>query len=252
MGLGETMINSDEVKNMRAGKSDVQGAPFNDAVSTAVSLGDGISSTFIIKENGSLWATGNNYAGRLGIGGTQTVGEPERVGKSYLTMDKYLYSLSVGGEETPNKPVKDSFNLFDVSTGTGVEAEFNWQTWNGKEDIVKVDPRSGKITAVGVGTTYVIVNIVGDSVSTAAIKVEVAPSGAKAFPQVALGNKFSAALRADGTVWTWGNNDYGQLGNGSYNGNTTYPEKVSGLSNIIKIAAAHATQIGRASCRERV
>ena len=127
----------------------------------------------------------------------------------------------------------------DVSMGMGVEAEFNWQTWNGKEDIVKVDPRSGKITAVGVGTTYVIVNIVGDSVSTAAIKVEVAPSGAKAFPQVALGNKFSAALRADGTVWTWGNNDYGQLGNGSYNGNTIYPEKVSGLSNIIKIAAAH-------------
>ena len=31
-------------------------------------------------------------------------------------------------------------------------------------------------------------------------------------PMVAVGANFAVALRGDGTVWTWGNNEYGQLG----------------------------------------
>jgi alpha-tubulin suppressor-like RCC1 family protein len=37
--------------------------------------------------------------------------------------------------------------------------------------------------------------------------------------QVAGGNSFSAAIKTDGTLWTWGANSYGQLGN-----NTTTPQ----------------------------
>ncbi len=46
---------------------------------------------------------------------------------------------------------------------------------------------------------------------------------------------FNAALRADGTIWTWGYNQWGQLGNG---GNITgdTPAQVPGLTNIVSIA----------------
>lgn len=45
----------------------------------------------------------------------------------------------------------------------------------------------------------------------------------------------SLALKADGTVWTWGKNTEGQLGDGTLN-NSNIPVQVSGLSNVIAIA----------------
>lgn len=45
----------------------------------------------------------------------------------------------------------------------------------------------------------------------------------------------SLALKSDGTVWTWGKNTEGQLGNGTMN-NSNIPVQVSNLSNIIAIA----------------
>ncbi|CAM5347291.1 chromosome condensation regulator RCC1 [Streptomyces tanashiensis] len=46
----------------------------------------------------------------------------------------------------------------------------------------------------------------------------------------------SVALREDGTVWAWGRNDFGQLGNGTtINRNT--PQKVPGLDHVVAISA---------------
>ncbi|MHB1393779.1 MAG: RCC1 domain-containing protein, partial [Clostridia bacterium] len=39
---------------------------------------------------------------------------------------------------------------------------------------------------------------------------------------------FAAALMQDGTVWTWGNNSYGQLGDGTRE-DSLHPVKVEGI-----------------------
>jgi len=52
------------------------------------------------------------------------------------------------------------------------------------------------------------------------------------------GRDFSLALKSDGTVWAWGNNYYGQLGNGT-TVKSAVPVKVKNLSNIIAIAAGY-------------
>lgn len=44
------------------------------------------------------------------------------------------------------------------------------------------------------------------------------------------------ALKKDGTVWSWGNNDLGQLGNGTYE-NSQEPKRVLYLNDIIEISA---------------
>ena len=51
-----------------------------------------------------------------------------------------------------------------------------------------------------------------------------------------IGTSHSLALRADGTVWAWGNNAQGQLGIEASAINTS-PAQVSGLSGIQAIAA---------------
>jgi len=53
---------------------------------------------------------------------------------------------------------------------------------------------------------------------------------------VAAGGYQSMALKSDGTVWAWGNNVYGQLGDGTTTNRST-PVQVGGLSGVVAVAA---------------
>jgi alpha-tubulin suppressor-like RCC1 family protein len=58
--------------------------------------------------------------------------------------------------------------------------------------------------------------------------------------QISAGESYSLALRSDGTVWAWGDNSYGQLGDG----NTTdkfLAEQVPGISGVAKVIAGWST-----------
>jgi alpha-tubulin suppressor-like RCC1 family protein len=61
-------------------------------------------------------------------------------------------------------------------------------------------------------------------------------SGLTGVTQIADGNGFGLALRSDGTVWAWGSNFYGQLGDGTTT-LTDVPVQVIGLTGVIRIAA---------------
>lgn len=53
-------------------------------------------------------------------------------------------------------------------------------------------------------------------------------------------------LKADGSVWSWGNNSNGLLGNGTYT-NSNIPMKINGLSNITCISANNNACMARKS-----
>lgn len=61
-------------------------------------------------------------------------------------------------------------------------------------------------------------------------------------PKVVAGYYHSMALKADGTVWTWGNNDDGQIGDGTTTTRST-PVQVSGLSNVTNIGTGDNTPV---------
>jgi alpha-tubulin suppressor-like RCC1 family protein len=59
--------------------------------------------------------------------------------------------------------------------------------------------------------------------------------------QLAVGLNFASALRSDGSVWSWGYNVDGELGNGAYstasNPTVAVPGEVSGLASVLAISA---------------
>jgi alpha-tubulin suppressor-like RCC1 family protein len=76
----------------------------------------------------------------------------------------------------------------------------------------------------------------GDGNTAASGLTPVQVTGLTGVTQIAAGSQFGLALRSDGTVWSWGFNDFGQLGDGS-RAEADVPVPVTGLSLITQIAA---------------
>ncbi|HUW65517.1 MAG TPA: hypothetical protein VMW83_12660 [Spirochaetia bacterium] len=66
--------------------------------------------------------------------------------------------------------------------------------------------------------------------------VNCAPSPVKVVAISASGDGSAYVLKSDGSVWAWGSNAVGQLGNGSIN-YSPVPVKVQGLTGVTAIAA---------------
>ena len=58
------------------------------------------------------------------------------------------------------------------------------------------------------------------------------------FTQVSISGAFTCALKTDGTVWCWGNNAAGKLGDGTTT-NRTRPVQVSGLTGVTSVEAGY-------------
>ena len=78
----------------------------------------------------------------------------------------------------------------------------------------------------------------GDGTQTLGRLTPVQVSGLSGVIAIAAGEYHSLALKSDGTVWAWGGNYEGQLGDGTTNNKLT-PVQVSGLSGVIAIAASY-------------
>ncbi|HZD60439.1 MAG TPA: hypothetical protein VE439_08330, partial [Anaerolineae bacterium] len=72
-------------------------------------------------------------------------------------------------------------------------------------------------------------------------------SAALVSPKIAAGvGCHSLALKQDGTVWGWGDNSFGQLGDGTKTNRST-PVQAKALTNVTAIAAGDAHSLARKS-----
>jgi hypothetical protein len=121
-----------------------------------------------------------------------------------------------------------------ISTGTGnslaLDAKHHVWYWYAYGDLPSGIPNpttSGPATSTGTPTTPASRN--PNPVRVASLDNVNA---------VAAGMRFSLALRNDGTVRAWGENEWGQLGDGTTS-NRDVPARVPGLNDVIAIAAGH-------------
>ncbi|MEU7017875.1 RCC1 domain-containing protein [Streptomyces sp. 2RAF24] len=92
--------------------------------------------------------------------------------------------------------------------------------------------RGGRVWAWGVNN----VGQLGNGVtSDAATPRPVLTQSLRKVTDIALGCAFTLALREDGTVWSWGENTYGQLGIGTVTHQNT-PKRVPGLTDVVAVS----------------
>ncbi|WP_345338580.1 putative Ig domain-containing protein [Planotetraspora kaengkrachanensis] len=146
------------------------------------------------------------------------VGDTSRV---YAWGDNYVGQLGIGSAANSPSPV-------------AVQHAFGQVTQIAAGDDHSLAVRTdGTVWAWGDNTNGEL----GDGGFAAPSSVPVQVSGLTGIVQVAAGNALSLALRSDGTVWAWGNNGHGQLGDGTTTTRRT-PVKVAGLTGVTQIAAA--------------
>jgi alpha-tubulin suppressor-like RCC1 family protein len=143
------------------------------AGTTWAGVAAGFGHTVALGASGSLYTWGDNYYGQLGIGNTST------------TLARQLISPPAG-QWWAQAAAGYNFSLALCSDGS-------LYTWGSNRD--------GQL---GDGTT-----------TTRLVPVRVAPPTGQTWTQVAGGFWSAAALCSDGSLYTWGNNYGGQLGNGT-------------------------------------
>lgn len=202
--------------------------------------------TFAIKTDGSLWGWGANFAGQFGNGTTgQTIPVPTMVGtstdwKSLSTGSSSTYAIKNDGSlwgwgnytfKVVQNGTSQTFTQVNSTTPLRIDTDTNWkQIFAGSNTNygIKTD---GSLWAWG----YNFSGQLGDSTTTTKenpVRIGISND----WKVVVAGNSHALAQKTDGTLWAWGNNSQGQLGNGT---NTTvfYPVKISNESDWRIISA---------------
>ena len=180
--------------------------------------------TVVRKKDGSLWAWGDNQCGALGTGDTEESVKPVRVDVKPLGNHKVVQIATRWGE---------TYLLADDGT-VWYSGEYNIRR-EGCLDPLHLVPTKldtiDNVKAIALGQFHELYLKKDGSVWASGYGVaarapfETVPTGLgkvmDGVVEIAGGQSHSIALKKDGTVWTWGENDLGQLGNGTNIGSAT-------------------------------
>ena len=197
------------------------------------SIAAGFSHTIGLRADGSLWTWGGNQYGQLGDGSLINRAQPVRVGTNAT-----WHSVAAGGAHTV--AIRDDGTLW--SWGFNDVGQLGDGTLTRRVIAVQVGTNSnwrvaaaglGRTTAVrGDGTlwTWGVENFAGFSFGVGGTITLFGTGTTNTLPeQLGTGNNWSTVaaglvhvvgLREDGTLWAWGGNSRGQLGNGTFTSRT--------------------------------
>jgi alpha-tubulin suppressor-like RCC1 family protein len=196
-----------------------------------------------LKANDTLWGFGKNTHGQLAIGSTTDISTPVQAGSVstwvdvYGSFSRYNLGLRTGGAlyawgQNPEG------NLGDGTTTTRSTPVLIAGTWS--------TVAAGALHTLGIksdGTLWGWGDASSGQVGNGAIAVKVSTpvqiQTGSTFLKIAAGHFNSYAVRSDGTLWAWGTNISGQMGNGIASAvKYSTPIQVGSLSTWAEVKAA--------------
>ena len=200
-----------------------------DTINNVNTLVAGNTYSMAIKEDGSVWAWGDYYHGVTDIKTISNSVVPVQIGKQSFYLKEN--DISVNKEGTKQLEVNSEFQ-FNVFEDNICNNNYKYTSLN--TDIATVDD-NGIITGVSVGTTWVKVVETTTNEEQIAI-VRVIEKDNKVAPKVTGGENYAVVLKANGSIWSFGYNSNGELGNSTF-ASTKEPKEINILKSYTNVTA---------------
>lgn len=185
------------------------GEEYIDNVLNVVSSSVNINNTAVIRKDGSVWVTGLGAHGQIGNETYETVKYYTKSGNAKLTTDLKHITIAKGQTAKINTSAISGFNVYEDE----IEEVGSLTITVQNPEIINVS-QDGTITGLNEGRSVVTVYDTERQEKRLVIVKVTDKEEEVAQPEIASG-EHAVLLKSDGTVWTWGNNTYGQLGNGT-------------------------------------
>ena len=229
----------------------------------------GWSNTFAIKTDGTLWAWGRNYFGELGDGTTTDRNTPTRIGtdtnwasvsagSTHTVAIKTDGSLWAWGRNRYGQLGDGTITIYDYydyensvyvyidnndkSIPTRIGTDANWASVSAGDENTIAIKTDGSLWAWGINYTGQL----GDGTSGSETgKTTPTRIGTDTnWVSVSMESRFhTVAIKTDGSLWAWGYNNYGQLGDGTgggghydYSGNKSSPTRIGSDTNWASVS----------------
>ena len=208
-----------------------------------VAVGGGYGSapsSFAIKHDGTLWASGRNNYGQLGQGNTTDRSSPVQIGAlttwSKLANGNGRYGLSVKTDGTLWAWGQNASGCLGLGNATNysspvqVGALTNWLDVSATYRTTLALKTDGTMWSWG-ANAYGQLGLGNTTYYSSPVQI----GALTTWSAISIGGWWGMALKTDGTIWMWGANNSGQLGQG----NTTVqssPVQVGALTTWSKVA----------------
>lgn len=212
------------------------------------SIAVGYEHSLAVKNDGTLWAWGNNWVGQLGDGTINDKTIPTQIG----TANNWLkvcagfyasYAIKTDGTlwawgQNSNGQLGLGTSTYAYSVPTQVGTDTNWQSISSKNYFCLAIKTNGTLWAWGQNSFGQL----GDN-TTVNKNTPTQIGTATNWQSVSVGQNHSLAIKSNGTLWAWGQNYSGQLGDNT-TVNKIIPTQIGTATNWQKIDCNYTSSLG--------
>jgi len=203
-----------------------------------------------VKTDGTLWTWGYGYKGSLGHGNTTSYSSPVQVGSETYWADYAAGIKSGAATTTGGKLYAWGYGVYgqlglsnttDYSSPVQVGALTNWSKVYGGKYCYAAIKTDGTLWTWGSNDDGKLG--IGLATSTSSVSSPSQVGSLTTWAKFAWGIDSGHAIKTDGTLWSWGGNQKGQLGTS----NTTYyssPVQVGALTTWADVACGDRNGVG--------